>query len=243
MTRMRIDAGTPLFVALLLSIAPAVAAPGPTGFWSGAITLPSQELETMVEINEGGRALIYIPAQSIRGVALSDVSLAPDALGFTIPGIPGNPRFEGKLSEDGASIEGQFTQGGQSFPFHLARGEKPAELAVDIYKEYEAPGIAGSGLPGKWNGVLQAGPHKLRLALSFTGGSEGKMTGKLVSVDQGGMELGVDEITLEGQAVSFSMPQLGAGFSGTLSADGATIEGTWSQSGQTLPASFMRRAE
>ena len=40
---------------------------------------------------------------------------------FLMAGVPGDPTFSGTMSEDGATITGTFSQGGQVLEFRLAR--------------------------------------------------------------------------------------------------------------------------
>lgn len=97
------------------------------GTWSGAIKLPGVELKVQVVLaTADGKWLgtIDIPMQSARGLKLQQITLDGEAVSFQIADIPGAPTFAGR--RDGADrIAGDFTQGGQKFPFELARGELP----------------------------------------------------------------------------------------------------------------------
>ena len=44
---------------------------------------------------------------------------------FKIVGPPGEPTFNGTLSDDGVTIKGDFVQGGQSFPFSRVVLQRP----------------------------------------------------------------------------------------------------------------------
>ncbi len=97
------------------------------GAWSGAIMLPGVELKVQILLSAAGDSwlgTIDIPQQSVRGLKLEAIVVAGQSVSFKIAGIPGAPTFSGK--HDGAAkIEGDFTQGGQTFPFELTRGELP----------------------------------------------------------------------------------------------------------------------
>lgn len=129
--------GAPAFLltlALLVS-APVLPAPAgldaqqasdPSGHWEGTIQLPGQELAFDVDLVLGEGTLtgdISIPAQGARDLALAGLSQRGDSLTFAISGVPGEPTFHGVLDEAGDRVEGTFTQGGQSFPFSMSRGE------------------------------------------------------------------------------------------------------------------------
>lgn len=99
-------------------------APSVAGHWDGAIELPGQKLEVLVNLAAGGGAwggTIDIPAQGANGLALTAIKVESSSVTFAISGIPGDPTFFGVLSPDGNAISGEFTQGGQKFPFRLDR--------------------------------------------------------------------------------------------------------------------------
>lgn len=123
------------------------------GRYKGAITLPGAPLDIAVKLETTGGALrgfIDIPAQKVSGMALTEVALANDTLTFAMPGIPGNPRFEGKATKDG--VEGTFTQGTGSFPFVLRRANPRDDMAPHLadwdafvngaLKAWSVPGVA-----------------------------------------------------------------------------------------------------
>lgn len=107
-------------------------APGFAGHWTGSITLPGQELGFDVDLVQAGTTWsgdISIPAQNAKDLPLVQIAIQGDSIGFTIQGIPGNPTFRGARAPDGQSVAGQFTQGGQSFPFSMRPGAAAAALA------------------------------------------------------------------------------------------------------------------
>ncbi|MFQ5743380.1 MAG: class I SAM-dependent methyltransferase, partial [Acidobacteriota bacterium] len=72
---------------------------------------------------------ISIPAQGARDVQLVELARVGSTVFFQIPDVPGAPSFEGTLSDDGGTISGTLTQAGQSIPFEMTRGDRPAEAA------------------------------------------------------------------------------------------------------------------
>ena len=102
---------------------------------------------------------ITIPSQGLTDHALSDVVVKGAEVSFAIPGIPGDPRFAGRLTAEGTKISGTFTQGGQSFPFELDRAgdrgaaaqrtlEGFAEFVEESRKKWEVPGLAVAVVSG-----------------------------------------------------------------------------------------------
>ena len=139
-----------LFCLLLVTtvLAPAHAAEGVEGVWEGAMQLPTVDLAIVVEFRAVDDVLegeIDIPAQGAKDLPLGGISFDGSALKFRIQGIPGDPTFDGALGDDGESISGTFTQGGQEFPFNLARratgsaaGAAATDPSADPLEGYDA---------------------------------------------------------------------------------------------------------
>ncbi|MGE3172147.1 MAG: alpha/beta hydrolase family protein [Planctomycetota bacterium] len=113
-----------------------------------------------------------------------------------------------------------------------------ALLAALLVAPLATPLAAQQPLVGTWQGTLDAGPAKLRLAFHVTL-RDGALHATLDSIDQGAEGLPVDEVTLLDGAVHFAMPRLGATFDGTLDADGARIVGEFRQ-GTALPLTLAK---
>lgn len=108
----------------------------------------------------------------------------------------------------------------------------------------QTPAAASSlNLEGAWEGALNAGAIKLRLALKVTKEADGALSAKFLSLDQSSAELPVDVISLKDGAVHFEMKRLLVSFDGTLNKDGAEITGQFNQGGASLPLSFKRVAK
>ncbi|HSS47691.1 MAG TPA: hypothetical protein VLX28_01975 [Thermoanaerobaculia bacterium] len=99
----------------------------------------------------------------------------------------------------------------------------------------------GAGLAGDWSGALDVGSAKLRLALHVEAKSDGSLTAVLDSIDQGGAKIPVDSVAVEHSTLRLTFKEIAASYEGTVSSDGKTVEGTWSQSGQQLPLTFHRQ--
>jgi serine-type D-Ala-D-Ala carboxypeptidase/endopeptidase len=83
---------------------------------------------------------------------------------------------------------------------------------------------------GYWQGTLGSGPGKLRVLISISKSADGGFTGTLQSVDQG-VTLPISNIKLDNSAVHFELKDIGGVYQGNLSKDGATLTGTWAQTG------------
>jgi pimeloyl-ACP methyl ester carboxylesterase len=91
-----------------------------------------------------------------------------------------------------------------------------------------------------WQGTLDVGVAKLRLALRLSKGANGEWTGKLDSPDQGTNNLPIDTITWKDQTFRFEMGMIGAVYEGRVTADGAEIAGEWRQQSRAWPLNFKR---
>jgi alpha/beta superfamily hydrolase len=92
---------------------------------------------------------------------------------------------------------------------------------------------------GLWKGTLRPGPVELRLVLKVRD-EGGALIAALDSLDQGAKDIRVDTITRKADSVSFAIAAIRGSYSGTISADGTRIEGTWSQGAASLPLVFER---
>ncbi len=90
-------------------------------------------------------------------------------------------------------------------------------------------------LDGDYSGVL--GPLHLKLHLKT--GSSGTLEGTLDSIDQKANGLACANFRLEQKTLAFDVPSVGGKWHGTISDDGATLSGSWSQ-GAEMPLIFRR---
>jgi dipeptidyl aminopeptidase/acylaminoacyl peptidase len=102
--------------------------------------------------------------------------------------------------------------------------------------------IPAKGLEGSWQGTLEAGGTKLRLALTVTKSDAGAFAAKLDSLDQGAT-IPVDTITVTIDAVRLEMTSVEAVFEGVLNTERTELVGKFTQRGQELPLTFKRSEE
>jgi pimeloyl-ACP methyl ester carboxylesterase len=100
----------------------------------------------------------------------------------------------------------------------------------------------GQDLTGDWQTTVQPGTQPLRVIVKLKKGSDGGWSGALYSIDQGsdwGAGSPVSAVVLDGKNVSFAVDAVRGKFQGTISADGTSLDGTWTQR-QPLPISLRR---
>lgn len=115
-------------IALCLVLPLTVFCADPVGLWKGEIAVsPAFSLEIQVKLkqadDESWSGTIDIPVQAVKDLALGKVAVAGDSIKFVLPGIPGNPAFDGVINAAGDEISGAFTQSGQNLTFKLERTE------------------------------------------------------------------------------------------------------------------------
>jgi len=134
---------------------------GAAGVWKGQIELPGMKLDVVVTLKREAQGLtgtIDIPQQGASGLALKDAREDGAAVTFVIEGVPGIPTFVGNL--DGATLKGDFTQGGQKFPFSLTRDAQPAfdpAKAMDGFDAWVEKALVDWEVPGLGVAVVADG--------------------------------------------------------------------------------------
>lgn len=97
-----------------------------------------------------------------------------------------------------------------------------------------------AALDGDWEGALDVGGTQLHLVLEIKT-ADGKTEAVLVSIDQNGARLPTSSIARTDGGFTFQIVQIDGLFTGKLAADGNTVDGTWSQSGNDLPLTLSRK--
>ncbi len=125
------------------------------GHWEGTIDVPGTKLEILIDFSQkpdsSWEGKISIPAQNAKNLPLNNISFVDKEMSFAIAGVPGEPTFKGIISDDGAKISGDFTQGGQTFTFSLSRKVSPkikAKKALAGFDEIVERGLKELNVPG-----------------------------------------------------------------------------------------------
>ena len=226
-----------LVAALIVSsgVAFAQTPAGPSGHWEGSIQVPAQEIKIELDLAQTGgkwEGTITIPAQGLKSLPLSAMTVSGEAVGFAIGGIPGEPTFKGTLSKDAKTLAGDFSQGGGTVPFSVARtGEakiEPPPKSTPITKDFE----------GSWEGALDIQGKTLRLIMKLSNKPDGTATGTVISVDQGGVEIPIAAVVQTGAHLRLVVPAVIGNYEGDLK-DGQ-FTGTWTQGPNSWPLLLKR---
>jgi serine-type D-Ala-D-Ala carboxypeptidase/endopeptidase len=197
------------------------------GDWNGAIAGKLPVVLHLRVANGGLTATLDSPTQGAMGLPGAHVKLTGSTLSFDIPVIQGS--YSGTLSADGKTLTGEWKQVEQSFPLVFQLTATAAELQK----------VKPSPVDGDWGGALHVQGVTLRLAFHFHAQPDGTIAGSMDSIDQGAMGIGCADVKLDGQKLTLAVPAVHGTYEGTLSADGKSITGTWSQ-GQPLELNLTR---
>jgi hypothetical protein len=210
---------------------------GLRGNWSGNIEIPDSSLAVEVDIDKtakGWVGTISIPTQNASGVPLEAISFADGKGSFRIKGVPGQATFNGVLSQDGKTLAGDFTQGPGTLKFKLSRtGEAKIEQVP------KSPHVAKEFV-GTWEGTLDTGTQQLRLVFRMSNDEDGA-NAVLVSLDQGGVEIGVTTIEQKGVSLVLTVKTVGGGYKGEINKEGTELSGTWTQAGNSAPLKLTKK--
>lgn len=134
-----------LFAALLLSTLvaasapPAMAAPvSAAGHWSGAIVYErgTNEVDMLVSLSpkpEGGwTGALSVPLMGMQERPLSNVAADGLKISFAYSDENGSRIFQGKLTEDGQRIVGEYQREGHAVPFELDRRDSASLRIASI---------------------------------------------------------------------------------------------------------------
>ena len=94
-------------------------------------------------------------------------------------------------------------------------------------------------IAGDWQGTLTAGAGHLRIVVRIAREASGAWKGTLFSVDQGPEGIPMSSVTVDGANVRLAIPQIRGNYEGKVSADGMSINGTFTQ-GAPLPLELNR---
>jgi uncharacterized protein (TIGR03435 family) len=94
-------------------------------------------------------------------------------------------------------------------------------------------------ITGNWQGTLQAG-KELRIVFVIANADGGGLRATMHSIDQGAQGIPVTSVTLSGTTLRMSVAPISGNFEGSLSADGNSIAGTWTQGAGGLSLTLRR---
>ena len=104
-----------------------------------------------------------------------------------------------------------------------ARGQAPAKSIEDT-----------------WQGTLHLPQRDMRLVLKVTRAPDGALAGTMYSIDQGGQALKTSSIGFQDGTLKLAIQMIDMTYAGTMSGDGKSITGTFTQGDRPTPLVFER---
>lgn len=97
---------------------------------------------------------------------------------------------------------------------------------------------AKDDITGDWQGTLQA-QKALRTIVKISKGEKG-LAVKMYSIDQGSQAITASSASLDGATFKYAVELIGGSYTGTVSSDGNSIVGSWTQGSNSLPFTLVR---
>ena len=217
-----------LLIFSLLLCTNAVAQTDLAGTWQGKMTVsPDQKITIQFiftrQANGSYTAVINSPdTGGIKNVAASSFSFKDGKLSLEVASLSGS--YSGTLAK--GTITGEWRQQGSAFP-----------LVLTPYKE---PGVATlKPLMGEWFGKLKVTESMVvTLVFRFENTKDGNFAAFLDVPEQGGKDVAVKDVVLEGDQVSLKIPAIGGEYTGKLNNN--ALSGTFKQGGMELALNMTK---
>ena len=229
-----------LAVGLLapLSLARAGATVDPSGHWEGSIHAPSRDIEISLDLalDKAGKltGTLTNPGERITGYPFASATIDGGSVRLEVrTGGSGAQSFAGSLGADGKSLSGDFLIDVYSVPFDLERTGDAKFAAAP-----KSPAI-DAALAGEWTSSLDVDGHSLPVVLKLANRADGTSAGNWAAGDGSATPVAIAQ---HGRDVALTSTVTSAAFTGTLSADGKELAGTFGEGPLKQPLTFRRAA-
>jgi uncharacterized protein (TIGR03435 family) len=118
--------------------------------------------------------------------------------------------------------------------------KKPIGFVIALAASASA--LFAQTLTGTWQGALkvpQAPNGELRIVMKISTTEKDTLKAEMYSIDQGGQAVPAESVKQSGSSLKIAIPALNGTYEATVSADGNTITGTWTQ-GAPLPLVMVK---
>ena len=218
---------------LLLLLASALThAQDVSGDWQGTLSANGAELRLVLHITKSPDGTLKASLDSVdqgaNGIPVNTVSFKDSKLSLGVDAIHGT--YEGKVTPDGKTISGTWTQD-QPLPLDFKRATAPIKIEHKPAKP--------SDIDGAWMGTLDLGAASLRVVFHIVNTEDG-LIATLDSPDQGQKGLPTTSVTRNGAKLKIEAKAIGGVFEGTISPDLSSIDGSFTQMGNSHPLLLKR---
>lgn len=215
------------------------------GDWQGTLDTGSSKLRVVFNITQAAdgklSATMDSPDQGAHGIPVDSVTADEGSLTIAVKVVRGE--FKGSWTESDKAITGQWTQGPNSLPLSLHKGNAADAAAAEVLSSADlaASKETARKLSGVWTGTLVAGPQRLRLRVTLAKTDTGTATGTMDSLDQGANGIPLSAITLTEGKIRFEVRGVGGVYTGTIAEGAVVISGQWQQGGNSLPLDLQKQ--
>lgn len=196
--------------------------------WKGTLNAGATELRLELNVIRNGEELsgeLISLDQGNARLRLAYITLNATKFSFTVPNIGAS--FSGKLQDGGKVAEGEFIQGGASFPLTLTESSTDEEVSKETLRE-------------AWIGKLDI--RMMKPVMQF----------RIVDSDSGEKKVYFDSVTegltgfkgtwsKDDKRITFNIPEIQLSYSGTLNGSENKLEGTWTQGQLELPLTLTKQ--
>ncbi len=223
-----------VFILFLLTIAATLAcAQDIAGDWQGTLNTGMGKLRLVLHITKAADGSLTATLDSIdqpgaNGIPVKSATLKGSKLNLDVVAVQGT--YEGTVAADGKSISGTWTQS-KPLPLEFKRATAPIKAEHKPAKPTD--------IDGMWTGTLDTGMSKLQVVFHIMNTEDG-LIATMDSPDQGAKGIPTSSVTRNGAALKIEAKGIGGVFDGKIAADLASIDGTWTQGGGTLPLVLKR---
>jgi pimeloyl-ACP methyl ester carboxylesterase len=191
------------------------------GTYTGTLQAGEAQLHIVLHLSRNSVGALHATLdsldQAVFAIEASSLSLTSGTLRFAIRSVGAS--YEGKVSSDQKTIEGNWSQGSASLPLVFrkeAASHKPEDAKFPV--------------EGLWQGALEKNGLRLRFQLHVTHDLNGELIAALDSLDQFVSGLPAAKVSQKDGIFYFEVPALNSSYEGTLDATKNRIAGEWSQS-------------
>jgi hypothetical protein len=216
-----------LTMTVALGSLTASAAEGPGGRWEGVVRIPDRTIGVVVDLADDGHGAwngsATLTGFDLKGAPLSDIHVQGAEVSFSLKGVLGDPRFDGRL-ETPEMMEGHFVEAGNSAPFELLR-KGPPEVEPVRHSTPVSPALVG-----EWRGNASLSGNPVQVRLTFANQANGPATVHFVLTGHREHDLLVDLVLDENGFLTVHSPEFGGvRYLGELKTKDAEIVGTLGQ--------------
>jgi len=203
------------------------------GDWQGTLNAGGAQLRLVLHLTKAADGSLKATLDSIdqpggNGIPVNSVTLKNSKLSLDVAAVHGT--YEGTVAADANTITGTWTQAA-ALPLEFKRATAPIKTEHKPAKP--------SDIDGAWMGSLDTGAVKLRVVFHIVNTEDG-LTATLDSPDQGAKDIPINSVTRDGVKLKIESKIIDGVFEGTIAADLSSIDGKWTQHGNTMPLLLKR---